>query len=278
VNGKGHYGENCYNSGLKEMAEGKCYTMNPARANENPVWINEIATQTWWWVETSCGEVVVSSSSVEPESSSSEVVVESSSSEVVVESSSSEVVVESSSSETPVSSSSVEPESSSSEIVVSACIAFKNGKGDYDKNCYNSGLRGMAEGKCYTMNPDRVKEGVPQWINEEASQTWWWVETPCDATVVKKALGRDNGTTRIVAAAEVKANMAVVNNSLNIATTSNGMKSVKVFDVRGNMLLSETFSGASMSMDMSKFAGKGAVIVRLAEGRKVLATKRVAVR
>jgi hypothetical protein len=72
--------------------------------------------------------------------------------------------------------------------------------------------------------------------------------------------------------------MAVVNNSLNIATTSNGMKSVKVFDVRGNMLLSETFSGASMSMDMSKFAGKGAVIVRLSEGRKVLATKRVAVR
>jgi hypothetical protein len=44
------------------------------------------------------------------------------------------------------------------------------------------------------------------------------------------------------------------------------------------MLLSETFSTASMSLDMSKFMGKGAVIVRLAEGRKVLATKRVAVR
>ena len=136
----------------------------------------------------------------------------------------------------------------------------------------------MAAGKCYTMNPDRVREGVPQWINEEATQTWWWVETSCDASFVKKALGRDNGTTRVVTAAEVKANMAIVNNTLNIATTSNGTKSVKVFDVRGNMLLSETFYGASMSMDMSKFAGKGAVIVRLAEGRKVLATKRVAVR
>ena len=72
--------------------------------------------------------------------------------------------------------------------------------------------------------------------------------------------------------------MVVTNNTLNIATTSNGVKSVKVFSVRGDMLLSETFSGASMSLDMSKFAGKGAVIVRLAEGRKVLATKRVAVR
>ena len=61
----------------------------------------------------------------------------------------------------------------------SACIAFKNGTGDYDKHCYNSGLRQMAEGKCYTMNKDRVKEGVPQWINEEANQTWWWEETSC---------------------------------------------------------------------------------------------------
>ena len=61
----------------------------------------------------------------------------------------------------------------------SACIAFKNGAGDYDKHCYNSGLRQMAAGKCYTMNKDRVKEGVPQWINEEANQTWWWSETSC---------------------------------------------------------------------------------------------------
>ena len=139
----------------------------------------------------------------------------------------------------------------------------------------------MAAGKCYTMNPDRVREGVPQWINEEANQTWWWSEVSCDATlveVVKKANGRDNGTTAIAAAVETKANMVVTNNTLSIATTSNGVKSVKVFSVRGDMLLSETFSGASMSLDMSKFAGKGAVIVRLAEGRKVLATKRVAVR
>ena len=140
----------------------------------------------------------------------------------------------------------------------------------------------MAEGKCYTMNPARVAEGVPQWINEVATETWWWVEAPCDATgvepVIQKALGRDNGTTAIVSAVEVKAGMTVTNNTLNIATNSNGVKSLKVFSVRGDVLLSETFSGASMSLDMSKFAGKGAVIVRLAEGRKVLATKRIAVR
>ena len=136
----------------------------------------------------------------------------------------------------------------------------------------------MAAGKCYTMNPNRVREGVPQWINEEANQTWWWSETSCAGGVISKANGRDNGTTTLAAAVETKANMVITNNTLSIATTSNGTKSLKVFSIRGDMLLSETFSGASMSLDMSKFAGKGAVIVRLAEGRKVLATKRVAVR
>ena len=76
----------------------------------------------------------------------------------------------------------------------------------------------------------------------------------------------------------MKASLVVMNNTLNIATTSNGVKSVKIFSVRGDMLLSETFSGAAKTVDMAQFAGKGAVIVRLVEGRKVLATKRVAVR
>ena len=90
--------------------------------------------------------------------------------------------------------------------------------------------------------------------------------------------GRDNGTLSVVTAVEAKASMVVMNNTLNVVTTSNGTKSLKVFSVRGDVLLSETFAGASKSLDMSKFAGKGAVIVRLVEGRKVLATKRVAVR
>jgi hypothetical protein len=157
----------------------------------------------------------------------------------------------------------------------------------------------MAEGKCYTMNPARVAEGVPQWINDDATQDWWWVETSCgeeleivliddikpiskeqskEDNVIYKANGRNNGTLSVVTAVEAKASMAVANNMLSIATTSNGVKSVKVFSVRGDMLLSETFSGAAKTVDMAQFAGKGAVIVRLVEGRKVLATKRIAVR
>ena len=61
----------------------------------------------------------------------------------------------------------------------SACIPFVNGTGNYDKHCYNEGLIDMEEGKCYTFNPARVTEGVQLWVNNMASQTWWWVETPC---------------------------------------------------------------------------------------------------
>ena len=52
-----------------------------------------------------------------------------------------------------------------------------NGSGDYGDHCYNSGLKNMAEGKCYTMNPERTP--VPQYVNDDVSQIYWWVETSC---------------------------------------------------------------------------------------------------
>ena len=55
VNGTGDFHEQCYNSGLQNMA-GKCYSMNPDRISESPVYINEDASQTWWWIEVSCTE------------------------------------------------------------------------------------------------------------------------------------------------------------------------------------------------------------------------------
>ena len=282
VRGTGNYTtDKCYNAGLADMEEGKCYKLKDDRANDvkGQQWINDRANDNWWWEETECGEVVVSSSSEEVSSSSEESSssVESSSSE---ESSSS---VESSSSEE--SSSSVE--SSSSEIVVTKCVEFVNGSGDYNGKCFNAGLNEMAEGKCYALNPDRGQVN-DIWINNRAVDTYWWSEVSCGDDVVApkaepkpapaKVIGRDNGTTAIATAVAAKASMAVANNMLSIATTSNGTKSVKVFSVRGDVLLSETFSGAAKTVDMAQFAGKGAVIVRLVEGRKVLATKRIAVR
>lgn len=64
----------------------------------------------------------------------------------------------------------------SSSSGTSDCIAFVNGVWGHDKHCYNSGLDNMTSGKCYTLNPERDDA---QWINQDASDSYWWVETPC---------------------------------------------------------------------------------------------------
>jgi len=60
----------------------------------------------------------------------------------------------------------------------SKCIAFVNGQGSYDQNCYHSGLECMEENTCYKWNSAR---GTPQqWVNNRACDTWWWEVTSCD--------------------------------------------------------------------------------------------------
>lgn len=61
--------------------------------------------------------------------------------------------------------------------VSDGCIAFMGGVGNYDKNCYNSGLKNMAANTCYTLNPER--DSGTQWPNDDASVTYWWVTTTC---------------------------------------------------------------------------------------------------
>lgn len=201
-NGLGHYGENCYNSGLLKMEEGACYTMNPDRSDENPRWINNIATETWWWKKVPCD-------GVEPPADTS------------------------------------------------TCIAFENGLGNYGEHCYKSGLLNMEEGACYTMNPDRSNEN-PQWINNIATETWWWKKVSCDVfpdvgglkRVVRPSVGEE-------------------------VTPVEAVKTAKVYDVLGNFLGVETFKGSIADVDLSKYAGKGVMVVRFFEGKKLISSKQV---
>ena len=142
VNGTGDYDQNCYNSGLHNMAPGKCYTYNTQRGPQVPTWINNIASETWWWVETDCIDAPPP------------------------------------------------PEEDTFILQDKGCIKFVNGTGNYDKHCYNSGLHNMTPGKCYTFN---TKRGTPpKWINDMASETWWWVETNCTDTVPVMNIGSFN--------------------------------------------------------------------------------------
>ena len=227
-NGTGNYGDNCYSSGLQDMKEGACYTMNPARASENPKWINNIASQEWWWVETSCEDEEV----VESSSSEEEVVAESSSSEE-------EVVAEADS----------EEESGSCPEGAESCI---RDRGEIDSGDNNSGSILVQEGQDHSGLIIIQPRG--------------------------KFVGGVNGTAGMASSAELKSSISFTGRTLNVVASSNGNKIMRVFSMNGQLLGSESFSGSSVSFDMSKYAGKGVLVVRVSEGRKVLATKQVSVR
>lgn len=207
-NGLGHYGENCYNSGLLKMEEGACYTMNPDRSNENPQWINNIATETWWWKKVPCD-------GVEPPADTS------------------------------------------------TCIAFENGLGHYGEHCYKSGLLNMEAGACYTMNPDRSNDN-PQWINNIATETWWWKKVSCDV------FPDVNGGLKRAGRPSVNEN---VKNDSPVVVSADAVKTAKVYDILGNFLGMENFVGSIADVNLSKYAGKGAMVVRFFEGNRFVATK-----
>jgi len=105
-------------------------------------------------------------------------------------SSSSEGPYESSSSggEETSSSSSGNDESSSSSAsgIDSSCpdceTNVRSAEAVYTSDqIFNSGLENMEDGKCYSLNPDRGTQYG--WINNNAQDSWWWVETPCDGSV-----------------------------------------------------------------------------------------------
>lgn len=67
---------------------------------------------------------------------------------------------------------------SSSSAGGCTCVAFVNGTGGGYGDCYKSGLENMGAGKCYAINPDR-KPVTDQWINNQATNTYWWTEVSC---------------------------------------------------------------------------------------------------
>lgn len=71
----------------------------------------------------------------------------------------------------------------SSSMTNRTCIAFVNGVGGYGNQCYRSGLNRMNANTCYTMNPARAP--APQWINNNANDSWWWVPTSCGSVLAR---------------------------------------------------------------------------------------------
>lgn len=115
-----------FRSGLRNMEEGKCYSLNPERGSQYG-WINNNVQDSWWWIEVPCDG--------------------------------SEPIVEKTS---------------------AGCVKNKRGSNAvyHPGDCFSSGLDNMTPGKCYSLNPERGTQYG--WINNNAQDSWWWVETPCE--------------------------------------------------------------------------------------------------
>lgn len=245
VNGAGNYRQHCYKSGLENMQPGKCYKPNPARGNQIPVTghMNNNAADGWWWVQTTCEK---------------------------------EYII---------------PRVNWT-LDVSKCVAFVHGSGNYVGKCFNSGLQNMpannvAQNKCYKVNPDRVTDGsaYTQYINNNAADLWWWVETLCQDTLPARAprpapVFEGKVAPKAVQAAPAlgESEISVDNTTLSVTSTIADTKMLRVFDMNGKLLHSESFSGLAKDVDFAKFAGKGILLVRITSGNKLVAMKKVSIR
>ena len=377
-NGTQDYDQHCYNSGLENMKEGKCYTFNTARGAV-PKWINNQASESWWWVEMDCSDIVFCHDEegniaqcepeppcVEGEEGCGDTPVEPSCEET--EEGCGDTPVEPSCEETEEGCGDTPVEEVNCSDVANAdkeecaqyiqdkCINYVHGAGHYAENCYKSGLNGMEEGKCYAMNPDRIAHHAnDKYINGNAFDSHWWVETDCEKVYVApvdmslydevdkgcityehdvggysehcynaglngmeegkcyvlnpdRLGGVDNAgyahaingnaydswwwvetsCTEFVLKEEPKpeakpepkaaGKIAVADKTLNVVSTTADVKTLRVFDMNGKLLHSESFSGMVKDVDFAKFAGKGVLLVRVTAGNKLVAMQRVSIR
>ena len=152
------------------------------------------------------------------------------------------------------------PDMSQFDVVDKGCVEFVNGEGNYAGKCFNAGLYDMTEGMCYVLREER---GNPQGhINNRASDAWWWEEVECTELKPK-------------AEPKAKPEPKVAGKTLNVVAASTEVKTLRVFDLNGKLLHTETFSGSVQSVDFAKFAGKGMRLVRITAGNKLVATKTV---
>lgn len=227
------------------MQSGKCYKPNPARGNQIPVsgHMSDNAADAWWWVQTPCEkEYIIPRVNWYLQSNN--------------------------------------------------CVAFVNGSGNYVNKCFVSGLQNMpannvAENKCYKVNPARVAEGSINrytiYMNGDANDTWWWVETLCSDTLPARPAPAFEGKAapKAVQAATPtlgESEISVDNTTLSVTSSVADTKMLRVFDMNGKLLHSESISGMAKDVDFAKFAGKGILLVRITSGNKLVAMKKVSIR
>lgn len=133
----------------------------------------------------------------------------------------------------------------------------------------------------YTPNYD----GIPQWTAEQGEIQ----VPPKDPYIVLRSKGKlvwgygpgkttDDrvGIKKITQVA--KARMQVGNNRLYVLTNTEGTKTVKIFDMLGNQLMVKTFDGTRAEVSLANLPHRGALIARVMQNGKTLATQSIRIK
>ena len=128
-------------------------------------------------------------------------------------------------------------------------------------------------------------DGIPQWTAEQGEIQ----VAPKDPYIVLRSKGKlvwgygpgkttDDrvGIKKITQVA--KARMQVGNNRLYVLTNTEGTKTVKIFDMLGNQLMVKTFDGTRAEVSLANLPHRGALIARVMQNGKTLATQSIKIK
>ena len=127
--------------------------------------------------------------------------------------------------------------------------------------------------------------GAPEWDKDQCDIQ----EPPKDPYIVLRSKGKllwgygpgkttDDrvGIKKITQVA--KARMQVGNNRLYVLTNTEGTKTVKIFDMLGNQLMAQDFYGTRTEVNLANLPHRGALIARVVQNGKVLATQSIKIK
>ena len=132
---------------------------------------------------------------------------------------------------------------------------------------------------------DPAYDGVPEWEKDQGDIQ----EPPRDPYIVIRSKGKllwgygpGETTSDRVGIKKVtpvaKARMQVGNNRLYVLATAQGTKTVKIFDMLGNQLTVKTFDGTRAEVSLANLPHRGALIARVVQGDRILATQSIMVK
>lgn len=161
------------------------------------------------------------------------------------------------------------------------------------------------DGKCETLRePSKVKitdawsftahseskdapayDGAPDWDKDQGDIQ----QPPRDPYIVLRSKGKllwgygPGETTSdrvgfVKSIAIAKARMQVAKNKLYVLASAQGTKTVKIFDMLGNQLMAQDFYGTRAEVNLTKLPHRGALIARVTQNGKVLATQSIKIK